>query len=80
MKIKLESKKEFKKRLGRSPDRADAAFLALDAARTRFGISSIPLPEQQDGVEPSVRRRPPPRKMSDFKEAFFNEEAYLPYS
>lgn len=38
LKVKIESKPEFKARFGRSPDLADAAFLALDCARQRHGL------------------------------------------
>lgn len=38
MKIKVESKTEYKSRTGKSPDIADAAFIMLDVCRTRFGL------------------------------------------
>lgn len=41
LKVRIESKPEFKARFGRSPDLADAAFLALDCARQRMGMVSI---------------------------------------
>ena len=36
LRMKIESKPEFKSRFGRSPDLADAAFLCLDLAVTDF--------------------------------------------
>lgn len=38
MKIKVESKTDYKARTGKSPDIADAAFIMLDVCRTRFGL------------------------------------------
>jgi len=45
LKVKIESKIEFKSRFGRSPDLADAAFLALDCARQRMGLVAIDPPK-----------------------------------
>ena len=49
LKVKIESKIEFKARFGRSPDLADAAFLALDCARQRMGLVAIDPPKDDDG-------------------------------
>jgi hypothetical protein len=49
LKVKIESKPEFKARFGRSPDLADAAFLALDCARQRLGMVAIDPPKDVDG-------------------------------
>jgi len=49
LKVKIESKIEFKARFGRSPDLADAAFLALDCARQRMGLVAIDPPKDEDG-------------------------------
>jgi hypothetical protein len=49
LKVKIESKPEFKSRFGRSPDLADAAFLALDCARQRLGMVAIDPPKDVDG-------------------------------
>ena len=38
MKIKVESKTDYKARTGKSPDIADAAFILLDVCRSRFGL------------------------------------------
>jgi len=46
LRVKIESKPEFKARFGRSPDLADAAFLALDCARQRLGLVAIDPPEE----------------------------------
>jgi hypothetical protein len=45
LKVKIESKPEFKSRFGRSPDLADAAFLALDCARQRLGLVAVDPPK-----------------------------------
>ena len=47
LKVKIESKIEFKARFGRSPDLADAAFLALDCARQRMGLVAIDPPKDE---------------------------------
>jgi hypothetical protein len=77
LRIQIESKKAFKLRIGRSPDIADAGFLALHVARVRFGLSSIALPElTADG---QLRRIPKPRRsIGDLREALHNDDAYLP--
>jgi hypothetical protein len=49
LKMKIESKPEFKSRFGRSPDLADAAFLALDCARQRLGLVAIDPPKDSSG-------------------------------
>jgi len=49
LKVKIESKPEFKARFGRSPDLADAAFLALDCARQRLGMVAIDPPKEEKG-------------------------------
>ena len=49
LKVKIESKPEFKSRFGRSPDLADAAFLALDCARQRLGLVAIDPPKEEKG-------------------------------
>lgn len=50
LKVKIESKPEFKSRFGRSPDLADAAFLALDCARQRLGLVAVDPPNDTTGV------------------------------
>ena len=49
LKVKIESKLEFKSRFGRSPDLADAAFLALDCARQRLGMVAVDPPKDEKG-------------------------------
>ncbi len=49
LRVKIESKPEFKARFGRSPDLADAAFLALDCARQRLGMVAVDPPKDEDG-------------------------------
>jgi len=55
LKMKIESKPEFKSRFGRSPDLADAAFLALDCARQRLGLVAIDPPKEDQAT--GFRRR-----------------------
>ena len=38
VKIRVESKIDFKARVGRSPDIADAAFILIDLCRSRHGF------------------------------------------
>lgn len=77
LRIQIESKASFKLRIGRSPDIADAGFLALHVARARFGLSSLALPElTADG---QLRRMPKPRRtIKDLGDAMYNEDGYLP--
>jgi len=50
LRVKVESKPEFKARFGRSPDLADAAFLCLDMARQRHGVVAVePIADQGTG-------------------------------
>ena len=39
VKIKVESKTDYRSRTGHSPDIADAAFVLIDLCRERFGLS-----------------------------------------
>ena len=50
--MKIESKPEFKARFGRSPDLADAAFLALDCARQRLGLVAVDPPDTSNSAMP----------------------------
>lgn len=52
-KIQVESKLEMKKRIGRSPDLADAALLALFLCRQRLGFNSKPSDRASDNGEES---------------------------
>ena len=56
LRVKIESKPEFKARFGRSPDLADAAFLALDCARQRLGLVAVDPPEKGTNNSPPKRR------------------------
>jgi hypothetical protein len=58
LRMKIESKPEYKARFGRSPDLADAAFLCLDLARQRHGLVAVDPPEDsaQSGKMPHQRR------------------------
>ena len=47
LKIRAESKKEMKQRIGKSPDIADAAFILLDLVRNRFKLESGGNPEDR---------------------------------
>ena len=74
LKVRIESKPEFKHRLGQSPDLADAAFLALDCARQRHGLIAME-PREED---PNQAYRKPPKSMKHLKAALQNDAAYLP--
>lgn len=51
LRMKIESKPDFKARFGRSPDLADAAFLALDCARQRLGLVAVdPIEDSPNGL------------------------------
>ena len=54
LRMKIESKPEFKSRFGKSPDLADAAFLCLDMARQRHGFVAVEPPN--DVTEGQVAR------------------------
>jgi len=56
LRVKIESKPEFKARFGRSPDLADAAFLALDCARQRLGLVAVDPPEEGSSKRPYQRK------------------------
>ena len=72
LRMKIESKPEFKARFGRSPDLADAAFLALDCARQRLGLVAVDPPEEADGSK--FRKR---KTMNTLRQALQNSEATL---
>ncbi len=55
LRVKIETKPEFKARFGRSPDLADAAFLALDCARQRMGLVAVDPPENSAKGQPYRR-------------------------
>ena len=46
LRMKLESKVEYKARFGQSPDLADAAFLCIDLARQRHGLVAVDPPKK----------------------------------
>jgi hypothetical protein len=66
LKVKIESKPEFKARFGRSPDLADAAFLALDCARQRHGLLAAE-PYADDKL--AAFRNKPRRSLGELKGA-----------
>jgi dTDP-glucose pyrophosphorylase len=72
LRVKVESKPEFKARFGRSPDLADAAFLALDCARQRLGLVAVDPPEKGDK---NFKR--PPKTIKQLGSALQNSEAVL---
>lgn len=55
MKIEVESKTDFKSRVGKSPDLADAAFILLDLARERHGFVAVEMQHTIDGKEKTGR-------------------------
>lgn len=72
LKVRIESKGDYKARHGRSPDVADAAFLALDCARQRMGMVAID-PPKEDESRPFRR----PVTMTSLREALMNPESCL---
>lgn len=72
LKVKIESKPEFKARFGRSPDLADAAFLALDCARQRLGLVAVDPPKDtgQEGYKRQI-------SIQSLRKALHNPNAYL---
>ncbi len=72
LRMKIESKPEFKARFGRSPDLADAAFLALDCARQRLGLVAVDPPKEGD---PALNR--PRRSMKYLSGALQNADTTL---
>jgi len=74
LKVRIESKPEFKQRIGKSPDLADAAFLALDCARQRHGMMAM----EPRIIDPNERYRKPPKTMKHLKSALQNDAACLP--
>ena len=72
LRVKIESKPEFKARFGRSPDLADAAFLALDCARQRLGLVAVDPPKEGDK---NFKR--PPKTIKQLGAALQNSGAVL---
>ena len=52
LRMRVESKLDYKKRAGSSPDLADAAFLLIDLARNRHGLIAFDLPENGGSGQP----------------------------
>ena len=73
LRVKVESKPEFKARFGRSPDLADAAFLALDCARQRLGLVAIDPPDEKD----TARFMRPPATIKSLGNALMNSMTVL---
>jgi len=57
LRMKLESKPEYKNRLGKSPDLADAAFICIDVARQRHGLVAVEPLDLGNKTQGSRRRR-----------------------
>lgn len=72
LKVKIESKGDFKSRFGRSPDLADAAFLALDCARQRMGLVAVDPPK--DSGSTTYRRQ---NTFKSLQKALNNPNAFL---
>ncbi len=72
LRVKIESKPEFKARFGSSPDLADAAFLALDCARQRLGLVAVDPPKE--GAKNYNKR---PQTIKDLGKALQNSGAVL---
>jgi len=57
-KIRVETKREMKQRINRSPDEGDAGFILIDLCRERHGLSGIDKPGgQKPGVKNPLKRR-----------------------
>jgi hypothetical protein len=74
LKVKIESKPEFKVRFGRSPDLADAAFLALDCARQRHGLLATEPYSESDALKFKNR---PTRSVKYLKKSLDNDSCQL---
>ena len=72
LRVKIESKPEFKARFGRSPDLADAAFLALDCARQRLGLVAVDPPK-----EGATNFKRQPKTIKQLGAALQNSESVL---
>lgn len=72
LRVKIESKPEFKARFGSSPDLADAAFLALDCARQRLGLVAVDPPK-----EGAKNYNKQPQTIKDLGKALQNSGAVL---
>ena len=57
LRMKLESKPDYKNRLGKSPDLADAAIICVDVARQRHGLVAVEPLDSGTKVQGSRRRR-----------------------
>ncbi len=57
LRMKLESKPDYKNRLGKSPDLADAAFICIDVARQRHGLVAVEPLDLGNKTQGSRRRR-----------------------
>jgi hypothetical protein len=76
IRIKVESKQDLKAKLGHSPDLTDAAFIAVDLARSRFGLVAMePLKVQQNELGLFTRRGP--RTMKDLDVASRSPHSHL---
>jgi len=56
LRVKIESKVEYKNRFGHSPDLADAAFLCLDLARQKHNLVAVEPPTEGEIKKPHQRR------------------------
>lgn len=65
VRIKAESKGELKAKLGHSPDLTDSAFVAVDLARTRFGLTAMDPPRKDNDSGIGLFMRRGPRTMKD---------------
>jgi hypothetical protein len=62
IRVRVESKGDLKGRIGHSPDLSDAGFIAVDLARSRFGLIAQDLPQTKErensGISLFTRRGP----------------------
>jgi hypothetical protein len=73
MRIRIESKPDYKARVGDSPDIADSAFVLLDLCRERFGFRSgeraaSPVPQSGPLANSPAVYQPPPSPWTRFVE------------
>jgi hypothetical protein len=76
--VKAESKGDLKGRLGRSPDLTDAAFIAVDLARTRFGLTPTePRSKENNSSGLHLFQRRGPLRMKDLDVTSRSSHAHL---
>jgi hypothetical protein len=76
--VKAESKGELRARLGHSPDLTDASFIAVDLARSRFGLTPAePRKKENDSSGLHLFQRRGPLSMKDLDVSSRSKHAHL---